>query len=85
MIIMAFSLPTIAQVESLITARCRLKGTGVVLSEVLAPAETREKQALYQQFQDTRAAGSKAQFKRGRLFVDGKRVLQTKSASPMPP
>lgn len=84
-ITIAFSMQTLAQVESLITARRQLKGTGVVLSEVLTPAETREKQALYQQFVDARQAGHKAQFKRGRLFVDGVRVLQTSSASPMPP
>jgi len=84
-ITIAFSLQTLAQVESLIMARRQLKGTGIVLGEVLTPAETQEKQALYQQFVDARAAGIKAQFKRARLFVDGKRVLQTRPSSPMPP
>ena len=82
-ITIAFTLQTLAQVESLITARCQLKGTGVVLGEVLTPAERRERQALYPQFKEARAAGLKAQFKRGRLFVDGKRVLQSDGASPV--
>jgi hypothetical protein len=63
------------EAEQLISARCRLKGTGHTLFEVLGPEETLSYQALKPHFVAAKVAGKRVQFKRAVLFVDGVRFL----------
>eukprot|EP00955_Chlamydomonas_euryale_P081190 363542-Chlamydomonas_euryale.AAC.8 len=70
----AFSVRDAAAAELLITQRCRLMPTGVVLSEVLAAKEQLEHASLWPQFKQAFARDCKAQFKHSRLFVDVVRI-----------
>ena len=67
-----FKVATVEQADSLVRGRGKaFAGSGVVLSEVLSPAETALHSQLYPDFLRLREAGHKVQFRRARLFVDG--------------
>jgi hypothetical protein len=67
-----FKVATVEQADSLVRGRGKaFAGSGVVLSEVLSPAETALHSQLYPDFLRLRGAGHKVQFRRARLFVDG--------------
>jgi hypothetical protein len=61
-------------VAALVTHRCRLKGSGTSLFDVLSPSERKQHDRLWPQYLEARASGTKAQFCRGCLRIDGVRV-----------
>jgi hypothetical protein len=68
-----FKVATLEQADVLVRGRGRvLAGSGVVLSEVLSEAEAARHAQLYPTFLELKRAGHKVQFRRARLFVDGK-------------
>ena len=67
-----FKVATVEQADTLIRGRGKaFAGSGVVLSEVLSPAETALHTQMYPDFLRLKAAGHRVQFRRARLFVDG--------------
>ena len=67
-----FRVATLEQADALVRGRGKaLAGSGIVLSEVLSPAEAERHKQLYPDFLRLREAGHKVQFRRARLFVDG--------------
>ena len=67
--------------EALVRYRCRLKNSGIIVFDVLSPAERKLHHKLWPLFLEARARGQKAQFQRARLMVDGVRVVPPPSAS----
>jgi hypothetical protein len=67
-----FKVATLEQADTLVRGRGKaFAGSGIVLSEVLSPAETALHTQLYPDFLRLREAGHRVQFRRARLFVDG--------------
>ena len=67
-----FKVATLEQADTLVRGRGKaFAGSGIVLSEVLSPAETALHTQLYPEFLRLREAGHRVQFRRARLFVDG--------------
>jgi hypothetical protein len=62
------------EAEQLVSARCRLKGTGYTLFDALSLDEAHDHKLLWPQFIVAQQQGKRAQFKRAALFVDGVRV-----------
>jgi len=58
------------EAENLVRGRCRLKGSGITLFDVLTAEERRIHQRLLPRYHREVAAGSTAQFHRARLFVN---------------
>jgi hypothetical protein len=54
--------------------RCRLKGTGLGIFDVLSSREEQQHEALMPRFRKAQADGKHAQFDRARLKIDGKWV-----------
>lgn len=75
-VMIASTMQMLAQVEILVTgragrARRQLRGTGIVLEDVLTPAETRKKQASYPRLFEAQDKGLTAQSRRGRFLWRG--------------
>ena len=67
-----FKVATQEQADTLVRGRGQaFAGSGIVLSEVLSPAETALHKQNYPDFLRLKAAGHRVQFRRARLFVDG--------------
>jgi hypothetical protein len=67
-----FKVATLEQADTLVQGRGKaFKGSGIVLSEVLSPAETALHKQFYPDFLRLKEAGHRVQFRRARLFVDG--------------
>jgi hypothetical protein len=58
----------------LVRDRCRLKGTGFTIFDVLSSWEEQQHTSLRPLFKEAVAAGQRAQFSRHRLKIDGKWV-----------
>ena len=69
-----FSVASLEQADNLIGRRCRLKDSGFTLYEVLTPAEQQQLNQLWGAYQQAVADGVHAQFRRSRLFVEGRQV-----------
>jgi hypothetical protein len=65
---------SVDQVEGLVRCRCRLKGSGSTLYDVLSPSEQKQHDRLWPQYLEARASGAKAQFSRSCLKLNGVRV-----------
>ena len=77
-----FTVANLEQADNLVRLRCKLRGSGISVFDVLSPGERRLHQQLWPLFLAARSAGSKAQFQRARLMVDGKRVLPPRAGPP---
>jgi hypothetical protein len=66
---------TLEEADLLVRCRCHLRGTGISIMDVLSPVERRLHQQLWPLFLEARSAGSRAQFQRARLMVDGRQVF----------
>ena len=60
--------------EALVSSRHALRGTDFAVFDVLSPKEQQLHDQLWPLFLAARASGQRVQFKRARLFVDGKQV-----------
>ena len=77
-----FKVATLEQADTLVRGRGKaFAGSGIVLSEVLSPAETALHTQLYPDFLRLREAGHRVQFRRARLFVDGHLWSKMKAAA----
>ncbi len=76
-----FKVATVEQADTLVRGRGKaFASAGVVLSEVLSPAETALHSQMYPDFLRLREAGHRGHFRRARLFVDGQ--LWSKAQGP---
>ena len=66
---------TLEEAESLVSARCALKGSAFCLHDVLSPEEHLVHNTLWPRFTKAQRQGIPAQFRRARLFVSGVEVL----------
>ena len=77
-----FKVATLEQADTLVRGRGKaFAGSGIVLSEVLSPAETALHTQLYPDFLRLREAGHRVQFRRARLFVDGQLWSKARSSA----
>jgi hypothetical protein len=60
--------------DRVVRTRCRLKGTGFTIFDVLSSWEEQQHTSLKPLFEEAVAAGKRAQFSRHRLKIDGKWV-----------
>jgi hypothetical protein len=77
-----FKVATHEQADTLVRGRGKaFAGSGIVLSEVLSPAETALHKQMYPDFLRLKEAGHRVQFRRARLFVDGHLWSKMKAAA----
>jgi len=69
-----FSVHCHSYADAVVRNRCKLKGSGLIIFDVLSATEGKHHSDLVPRFQEAKAAGQRAQFVRGRLKVDGKWV-----------
>jgi hypothetical protein len=62
------------QADAIVSARCRLKGSGCTIFEVLSDREQAQHALLWPVYEAALADGQKPQFRRARLIVDGVHV-----------
>eukprot|EP00955_Chlamydomonas_euryale_P071187 360993-Chlamydomonas_euryale.AAC.4 len=70
----AFTMTDRDSADVILQHRCKFRGSGIVVSEVLTAQEQLEHTAPWPRYQLALLQGCKAQFKRSCLFVDGARV-----------
>jgi hypothetical protein len=77
-----FKVASLEQADVLVRGRGKaFASSGIVLSEVLSPAETALHTQLYPDFLRLREAGHRVQFRRARLFVDGQLWSKARSSA----
>jgi len=69
-----FRVQTHESADKVVRNRCRLKGTGFTIFDVLSPREEQQHSTLMPRFKEAVAEGKRAQFSRHRLKVDGQWV-----------
>lgn len=69
-----FTCNSLQSADSIVRHRCRFKGTGITIFDILSAAEDQHHAALQPRYDAAVAAGQRAQFCRGSLKIDGKWV-----------